>query len=144
MKYRYSMDIGDWSGDGHCENKTHIFSCSHSKEDIIKAYKEAVEKCKVSLHYAGDSSVRDILCDYEDRTIQEEELKALTDLGCQFKYRDYNFDDGTLDCSPHDVFCLFMEMVGTQISNFKWREEKTPESINVGGNFCTVIGYGVY
>ncbi len=149
MKYKYSIVVGDWSCDGHEKSDKFIFDCTHSKADIIKSYKQAVNKSGVALH--SDKDKIEILGEYEDNIINNEAIGFLEGIGCKFEWRDNEFEvngeERELYCGPDDVFHLFLEMVSTQLEGFKYKRiDEEIESINGfwDKKFNESIGYGVY
>ena len=127
MDYIYRIVIGDWSNDGHGRSDEFIFTCSHDKKAIIKAYKKATKASGIALHEETfgktKNGARAILCEYEQRTIDADDVQSLKDIGCKFEWRENQFEDpdtgkcnetvthGDLSCGPHDVMHLFLEMV---------------------------------
>jgi hypothetical protein len=134
MSFEHRIVIGDWSHDGHNQEEFFTFKCSHDEKTVQKAYKEAVKKCKVSLHDENKKGITAICCNYEESTINEDQVTALKELGVKLPFAE---GDGL---SPRDVAILFFEMVKTQIEDFTY--ELIPEKKPINGFWKDGFNYG--
>jgi hypothetical protein len=151
MNFMHSFLIGDWSGDGHNASESIIFRANRDRPDIVKAYMQAVEKGKIALHYGDVSDDTLVMLEEYDRDfIDADEIECLKMLGisCEWVEAYGKFDpedeDSVLYFSPQDTFRLFMEMVKSQLPDFRWEVLPTPTPINNSKEFSASIGYGLY
>lgn len=40
FEHSVALEVGDWSGDGHGQSEVVHFGCTHSRQDVEKAYKK--------------------------------------------------------------------------------------------------------
>lgn len=150
MKYKYRIVTGDWSEDGHGRMDFFTFECTHSEDEIITGYKEAVKKCGVALHDIGKKDGVSVCVDYEDSKIKSKELNNLRKLGIVFDFQESEIDgkgdNEILYCTSPDLATLFLKMAQTQIPQFEFEFCKKPKCINGfwSKTFNHSIGYGVY
>jgi hypothetical protein len=75
MTHQFTIDIGDWSDDGHGKKNTFTFAANKPIEDVREAYFAAKKRLK--------KLCPESFCNgYEDRHIPDEIYNALTDAGC--------------------------------------------------------------
>ncbi len=85
--YKYILNIGDWSDDGHGKNEKVILESSHTKAEIIQAYKDSCKLTWIQFNHNTDytwlgwdwreSDKRSIAVDYADSTISKENILIL-------------------------------------------------------------------
>jgi hypothetical protein len=140
--YEHRIVIGDWSHDGHNQEEYFTFKCSHDEQEIKKAYKEAVKKCRVALHddHGRGKGITPVCCNYEERTIREPEVERLKELGVNLDFAKGMDDNGDLSCGPEDIARIFFEMVKTQIEGFTY--ELIPEKKTINGFWSKDFNYG--
>lgn len=85
--YKYLLNIGDWSDDGHWKNERIILESSHTKEQIVQAYKDSCKLTGVQFNYNDDytglgwtwqeKNARCIATEYEDGWMSKENIQIL-------------------------------------------------------------------
>jgi len=74
LPYKFTIPIGDWSGDGHEKTSDYLYACSHPIEDVREAYFAAKET-----HPLLDPST---YCnEYEESVPPAEVMEAWAELG---------------------------------------------------------------
>jgi hypothetical protein len=130
---KYSITTGDWSKDGHNQSDNFQLMTSHSRKDMVNAYRNFAKENKISF--------KKIFSEYEESAIDSEQIEILKNAGI-------NFDniggweegvDGYYCFEPQGVVELLMEMIKTQIPEFTYQFEQTEEIEEFRG-----IGYGCY
>jgi len=144
LAHEHRLVIGDWSDDGHNQKEYFTFKCTHDEKAVKKAYKDAVKKCKVSLH-DDIRGAKPVCCKYQESCIEAPEIKALEKLGVNFDFTSSEFDD-TLPCCPEDIACLFFEMVKTQIPDLEYKLVEEKKTLNGfwSSDFNFQFGYGCF
>lgn len=139
--FTHRIVIGDWSHDGHNQDKYFSFECSHDESEIKKAYKKAIKKCKVSLHEDRKlKGITPVCVEYEDSTIEEPQFKALLEMGVNFDFLEGFTEANRVGCTPKDIAYLFFEMVKTQINGFEYK--MVPEKRTINGFWSEDFNYG--
>lgn len=84
LPHKFALKMGDWSDDGHGEEATVTFQCSHSLENLERAYLESVQNTGISFHNARNRSEKnpvEICTEYEQCGLSPAEQKKLAGLG---------------------------------------------------------------
>lgn len=153
MEFTHRLVIGDWSNDGHEKSDFVAFNATHSREDIIKAYNEAVKKVGVTV--CGDYTESPMcLCqDYEDSSIPDAALEKLEEFGIsKEEMLETNYFDefrGNVSASaPESLAWLFLEMVQKLLPEFDYEFISFDDLGCINGfwqkDFNKSIGYGLY
>jgi RecB family endonuclease NucS len=81
---KYTILLGDWSGDGHNFTKTFYLDITENftEEELKVNYNNNVDK--IGFGYGA------IACEYEDSIISCEQIKALEKAGMNFVYLSCN------------------------------------------------------
>ena len=119
-QYKYSIQIGDPSGDGHGQCQQFIIACDKTKEEILKAHDAFVSKYKISL-LGGGPGITELFGEYEENELSQESLNRLRMAGIQSfpNGRCTLFEEGEssgISYDAEEMVRLFMQMVETQIS----------------------------
>jgi hypothetical protein len=69
-----NINLGDWSDDGHGKTSDNFFDCTHTRKQIITAYKKGCEKLGFVLHDTVAEA-------YDDSSISEEIYDKFKTLG---------------------------------------------------------------
>lgn len=92
MSTTFKLNIGDWSRDGHSQNKVYVVTSNKSFEDTVKAYRKAKEKLPDCI------CPENFMNEYEDHGFSEEVYNAALKAGFDMlegyrydpKYAKYN------------------------------------------------------
>jgi len=63
LPHRFTVNLGDWSSDGHGKTKDFVFGCNKPMKDVAAAFKNACKKFPRETHPTA------IFEDYEDRSL---------------------------------------------------------------------------
>jgi hypothetical protein len=74
-EHKFEIVVGDWSGDGHGQNATFVFTANKPIEAVREAYFAAKER----LPHLCPETYAD---EYEDRSVPDETWEALKVAGC--------------------------------------------------------------
>jgi hypothetical protein len=137
-----SIEVGDWSGDGHGMTETLLINVNRTNAEIMAAYKEASTACRVTV--LGDTQRKGMIKlfrEYEDNKIPTEAVYRLRELGIVFEdiLDDPTEDEkGCIYCfQAEDVARLFLEMVRTKLPGFTYDFVEYPTLVNG-------LGYGLF
>lgn len=84
--HRFTIPIGDWSGDGHSRCDWYEFTSNKPLDDVREAYFEAVKKGLAP-------SPEDFCCEYEDYEVPEEVIEEAKKLGYTIDPDDFGPED---------------------------------------------------
>lgn len=75
LPHRFTVNLGDWSHDGHGMTRDYVFGCNKPTKDVVDAFKKA---CKMLPKEAHPTAIFD---DYEDRSLTPKAYFAIFDAG---------------------------------------------------------------
>jgi hypothetical protein len=75
LNYRFSMPLGDWSGDGHGRTQAFVFGCNSPMAAVVAAFEGAVNKLPGVAHPTS------IFSEYGNRSLDAEAYFAMFDAG---------------------------------------------------------------
>lgn len=75
LDHRFTIPIGDWSGDGHGKTEDFVFGCNKPFKDVVAAYKKACKKMP------AETFPTFIFEEYEDHSLTEDAYFAMFDAG---------------------------------------------------------------
>ncbi|EBS4516538.1 hypothetical protein DQT32_03845 [Salmonella enterica subsp. enterica serovar Braenderup] len=145
MSYKFKVNIGDWSDDGHGRNDVIVVESTEPNEKVQDAFKTAGKKIGVIEH---DRFV--IAEDYEDYRLREDHAEFLKDAGVEFE--DILYNDGT-DEEPDYMFeggseamvHLVMRIAQTELDfEYKIVNDSIPNFNGYWGRNNISIGYGLF
>lgn len=130
MEYKFNLEIGDTSGDGHSQMKTIFIECNHSISDLDDAYNRSVDLTGIDL-------IEDCCRDYEDNALDKDTADAL------IKHLDLVSIIGTCDKKynkPHNLenlwidtwIDLVMRFIKLSLPDLEYNIIKS-ESFDIGG-----------
>ena len=135
LPYKFKLDVGDVSGDGHGKHDTYIIE-SNLPHDVVRSlYKEAVEETGIDVTKYCD--------EYEDSSIPVEIINELESHGVDIdaigKYTAEELREGNVD-GPEALISLIMAMVKMQEESFQWKygNDSIPD-LGIGS-----FGYGLF
>jgi hypothetical protein len=111
MEYKFNLEIGDTSGDGHREMKTIFIECNHSMAELDDAYNKSVDLTGIDL-------IEDCCRDHEDNALDKDtadilitHLDLVSIIGtCDKKYnKPYNLENLWVD-SWRDLVMRFIKL----------------------------------
>lgn len=133
--YKFTLTIGDWSGDGHSITDTYTFDSNVPVPEVEAAYKATCERLGTGLHGA----YRDAPCqEYEDSRLPQE---WITKVGLDIEkyiYPDHPDEDPYV--SGDELADLFVDFIVTHNPHISLQRVKL-KSFNFGSG---QIGYGCY
>lgn len=139
MVEEFYVRLGDWSGDGHSINETFIILLEgeFTTEQLAENYQKNVEKLKFD--------IKDIAEDYEDASIEAEQVTALQEQGFVFT-EGIAEEHGFLDVKEYLNILMFFFTHGLEVT---WSLKEQPKhrylvggGRSVAGN--SFYGYGLY
>jgi hypothetical protein len=140
LPYEVTLQVGDYSSDGHGICTEITFKSSHPVEELQKAYLKSVKKTGLSFDHGKHSKGKIQICtEYEDRHIPDEAKDKMIKLG---------YDIDSLDdpewLEPKDLGNMVLWFIGLNLKDFK-HETIVPRKtyFNGGNNLNVQIGYGV-
>lgn len=138
--YSFIMSIGDWSGDGHEKSEDFIVSSTVPVEKVREAHYRIPEATGIDFEA--------ICSNYGDNCIDKQNMKALKELGFQFK-DPTGLGDQVMD--PEEMARLWIFLLQKADSSLYLqlkRKEELPTLHFYGndgkGRHIAQIGYGVF
>lgn len=74
LPHRFTVNIGDWSDDGHGKTEEYVFGCNKPMKDVVSAFKKASKSLKLVIPTT-------IFEDYEDRSLTAKAYFEIFDSG---------------------------------------------------------------
>lgn len=156
--YKYILNIGDWSDDGHGKNEKVILQSSHTKAEIIQAYKDSCKLTWIQFNHNTDytwlgwdwktADLRNIATDYEDSKISKENIIILKshwiDVFSGYEHEDIDEDNFYIDGVENfvEILISFIKLSLLELEA-KIIEDKI-EWINWYWDFNHQFGYGLF
>ena len=130
MIYKFNLEIGDTSGDGHSEMKTILIECNYSMEELADAYNNSVDLTNIDLIENCCAEDEDNTLDKNTADILIKHLDLVSIIGtCDEKYNTpYNLENLYVD-SWRD---LVMQFIKLSLPDLEYTIIK-PESFDIGG-----------
>ncbi len=133
--YRFSMTIGDWSGDGHDKREEYIVVSNKPVEEVREA------------HFRGMAEVLDLtqICnEYEENAV---EADGLPEWAREFFVDAYD-QPGWLSSEPEFFAQLWVEVLKRADPELELELEQIPSLLIGGtdnqGRRCRAMGYGLF
>jgi len=98
-KYKFKLEIGDWSKDGHSQSEEYLIQSNVDVKELREIYFKTKKFNELSLE--------DICDDYEDNSISEEQIRGL---GLDVEKYQPIIDNGV---EPDDIIELFIDYIQT-------------------------------
>lgn len=140
---RFELPIGDWSKDGHEKCETFIVSCSHEfMEQVLDDYLRIPEVTGID--------IGSVATDYEDRTIPEEYVKKLSDMGLPSGHVDKDYQGTWEVCGARSFaeLVVFLLNKTSCYGNYMMPEKEDLPSLattrKADGNYPSIGGYGLF
>lgn len=75
LPHRFTVNIGDWSDDGHGKTEEYVFGCNKPMKDVVSAFKKACKKLPRETYPTA------IFEDYEDHSLTPKAYFEIFDAG---------------------------------------------------------------
>ena len=132
MKNIIKIEIGDWSGDGHGISEVHIIYTNLTHEEMLEAYKIAVDKL-------GFDFCKEVCSNYEEITISDpKKIKALKKHVIDLEAGNFQKDEKGYWLDDDRFFDIYFRMIKLGNPSFVY-EDKTMEL-----PWISIGGYGVF
>lgn len=155
--YKYVLNIWDWSDDWHWKNERIILESSHTKEEIIEAYKASCKLTWLQFNHNDDytglgwdwreEKKRQIATEYEDSSMTKEQIAILKSHGIDVMEgfsEDIDEDDFYFDWTEHFVEVL-IKFIQLSLPDLKIEiVEDDLEEINWFGGLGQQFWYGLF
>ena len=153
--YKYVLNIWDWSDDWHWKNERIILESSHTKEEIIEAYKASCKLTWLQFNHNDDytglgwnweeQDKRNIATDYEDSSLSKDKIAKLKSHWIHIEWFDEDYEeDFYFDWVEHFVE-LWINFVTLSLPEWKVKIINDDlEEINGFRGFRQQFGYGLF
>lgn len=153
--YKYVLNIWDWSDDWHWKNERIILESSHTKEEIIEAYKASCKLTWLQFNHNDDytglgwdwreEKKRQIATEYEDSSMTKEQIAILKSHWIHIEWFDEDYEeDFYFDWIEH-FFELWIKFVTLSLPEWKVKIINDDlEEINWFGEFSQQFWYGLF
>ena len=101
MKHKFRIPIGDWSGDGHSQNKDFVIQSNKPVEAVREAYFAASQKLGYNLDSSHDAK-KGPCTYYEERTIDNDWYTKLVGDGILNENDDIRINEDEESGNPED------------------------------------------
>lgn len=160
MEYKFKIDIGDYSDDGHGKYDTFILECNYPVDVVGQAYKDSCKLTGISFNHNQDYTERNrswqeankyrIATEYQDCYISTECQAVLLEHGIDvwegFNKEDFEDDQIHME-GPTDFIELLMKFNKLSLPNLEYKivKDELP-SLNAwhGSPLHCQLGYGLY
>jgi len=132
MKYEYTIELGDPSGDGHGIEKILIVETSHSLEEILESEKFFAQVSGLSL-----LNPRNLLADYEENFVPQEKIEKLLFYGVRLSREFFKETENLQHFNSKDAIHLFMAIVRVYLPELEYSIRPFPPKL-------ADFGYGLY
>jgi hypothetical protein len=147
MSYRFKVNIGDWSKDGHNQYEVFIVESTEPNEKVQESFK--IAGTKIGIISGGNHPRFLIADDYEDSQLNNEHAQNLADAGVKFS--DLVFNDGT-DEEPNYIIedpsyfvDLLMRIAQTELDfEYSIVNDEVPDFNGFWGDLNMSMGYGLF
>lgn len=129
-----TMNIGDWSQDGHNINEEvdFIITSGHTKQQLIQGYKDSCEKTNMT--FENNKPGRKICVDYMENIVSDDIAEELIfKWGVPEAYINYDDADGFTG--------LILHFIKISIPDFSWEMTSTNKEY-FNGNWGDLSGFG--
>lgn len=141
-KYRFTVDVGDRSNDGHGIYESVSYESSFTIEEIESAFVRACDKFKISFDVnKGGKGIDVLLSEYQDDKIDKEIINRLIDSGLEYEYDD-EYDDYVFDLE--DSLYLLICIIRSELPGFKPKQIPTLNDESYHRLMNTSFFYGIY
>jgi hypothetical protein len=139
-EFKFRIDIGDWSGDGHGKCDHFMVSSNKPTKDVREAYFAAKEKLPDTL------CPESFVSDYEDYTVPDEVVEAGERAGCELlaalKNQEYQ-DFHTSDMADYVLWFLKQGDPELQLKRIEDSDSLAFYGEDEKGRHIGFIGYGL-